>query len=178
VCRSGAETILRIAAQGLPAGEHRVVIESNRGSLVGLTTLARRASAPLLVPFSDDCATAFEIPPGGALLQGNTANSADDFGASCDVAGSSAPDQLLSLVLSRTQRVVLDASGSSYATIIDVRSGTTCPGDEVVGGCSAGYTRDGSYVDRVLSAGQYWIQVDGYAGAAGSWSLDVFVAEP
>jgi hypothetical protein len=74
--------------------------------------------------------------------------------------------------------VVLDARGSTYTTLLDLRKGPECPGSEVVQGCSVGFNRSRSYVDRVLDAGEYFVQVDGYAGSAGSWFLDVYVVDP
>jgi hypothetical protein len=35
-----------------------------------------------------------------------------------------------------------------------------------------------SYLDLDLPAGDYFVQVDGYAGAFGNWFLDVFVLPP
>ena len=35
-----------------------------------------------------------------------------------------------------------------------------------------------SYLDVLLDPGEYFLQVDGYAGAEGQWFLDIFEAEP
>jgi len=74
--------------------------------------------------------------------------------------------------------VVLDAEGSSYTTILDVRQGSSCPGTPLVGGCYVGFTPQRSFLDLELEAGQYWIIVDGYAGGMGPWDLDVRVLPP
>jgi hypothetical protein len=176
VCAASRTNPLRIASRGLAAGEYRVIVESSAGSPVAVTAFVRPASAPILVAFADACGQAVEIPPSGGLFQGNTANAADDFSAGCDLGGvGGSPDQILHLALDRTSRVVLDARGSSFATIVDVRSGSSCPGLEVPGACSAGYDKDRSFVDAVLDAGDYWIQIDGYGNDSGSWTLDTFV---
>jgi hypothetical protein len=178
-CNVADETPVRVSAQGLPAGEYRLIVESEQASPVGVTAFVRPASAATLVPFSDGCADATEIPSIGGRFHGNTANVAHDFTASCDVGGSDpSPDQLLHLALSETRRVVLDAGASAFGAIIDVRSGATCPGQEVPMGCSAGYVRGGAFIDTVLPAGEYWVQMDGYGGDSGVWVLDVFVAPP
>ena len=167
---------VRAEADGVAAGAYHAVVESELGEPVTITALVRAATAPVLVPFADACADAAEVPADGGFFQGNTANATDDFTASCDLGGSrGSPDQLLHLHLDGPRRVVLDARGSQYTTLLDVRTGTTCPGDEVTGGCSAGFTADRSYVDLSLPAGDYWIQIDGYDDDSGPWDLEVFV---
>ena len=75
-------------------------------------------------------------------------------------------------------RVILDMLGSSYATLLDVRKGPDCPGTEVPLACAAGYFVQRSFLDLTLSAGTYFLQIDGYAGQAGPWFLDVRVVDP
>jgi hypothetical protein len=168
---------VRATARNVPAGDYRVVVESALGTPASVTAFLRPPSPPSLVAFSDDCATAQPIPPQGGLFNGTTANATDDFSASCDTGGGNAPDQLLSLHLDAPSRVVLDARGSSFAVILDVRTGGTCPGDEINHGCSAGYVPRRSFLDLDLDSGDYWVQIDGYAGATGAWTLDAFVAQ-
>jgi hypothetical protein len=137
--------------------------------------------AAYLVPFADACADALAIPETGGFFQGNTANNTADFTAGCDQNNGppgGAPDQLLEIVLSARKRVVLEMAGSSYATLLDVRQGPDCPGSEVPLGCTVGSGPSRSYLDLTLDAGTYYIQVDGFAGEAGAWSLDVRVVEP
>jgi hypothetical protein len=178
-CATGTDAPVRAEADGVPAGVYHAVVESELGQPVTITALVRAATAPVLVPFADACADAAEVPADGGFFQGNTANATDDFTASCDLGGSrGSPDQLLHLRLDSPRRVVVDARGSQYTTLLDVRTGTTCPGDEVTGGCSAGFTSDRSYVDLSLPAGDYWIQIDGYDDDSGPWDLEVFVGPP
>ncbi len=178
-CASSDSTLARATARDVPAGSYRVIDETTLADPTTVTAFVRLPAPTTLVPFSDACATATEIPSIGGLFEGNTANATDDFTASCDVGGvGGSPDQMLHLHLASTRRVVLSGEGSAYSAIIDVRSGTTCPGTEVVGGCSAGYVRDGPYVDMTLSPGDYWIQVDGYDQSSGAWKLDAYVVSP
>jgi hypothetical protein len=167
---------VRAVARSVPSGEYRVIVESALGTPASVTALVRPPSPPSLVAFSDACDGAQPIPATGGFFKGSTANAADDFTASCDVGGGGAPDQLLSLHLDVPSRVVLDAKGSTYAVIVDVREGATCPGDEVPKACSAGYVPRRSFLDLDLLAGDYWVQVDGYGGASGAWTLDAFIA--
>ncbi len=178
VCNQSSSSPVRAAAQAVAPGDYRVVVESELGLPTAVTAFVRPAGDTVLVPFSDSCSDApAEIPLGGARLSGNTANATDDYSASCDVGGSGgARDQILHLHLDEPSRVVFDARGSSYAVIVDVRSGATCPGQEMPLSCSAGYVRDRSFLDLTLAPGDYWVQIDGYDGSSGAWVLDVYVA--
>ncbi len=168
-------------AQGVAAGEYAVTAESAVGSPVQLTVFSRPAVPATLVAIADGCNDAVLIPETGGRFTGNTNNANADFSASCDFgvgAPAGAPEQMLRLHLSRPRRVLLDAAGSDFATLIALRKATDCPGPEVVGGCAPGCSATRSFLDLVLAAGDYYVQVDGYVGAAGHWQLDVFTADP
>jgi hypothetical protein len=180
-CSVAGNSPVRASRRNVPAGQYRVVVESQLGEDVQLTAFVRKAVPPTLVPFADGCADVFVIPPTGGFFQGNTANATGDYSAGCDqggVMGGGAPDQLLQLTLATTQRVVLDMGGSGYNTIIDVRSGPACPGTEVPMACAVGYYQSRSYLDLLLGAGTYFLQVDGYELDKGPWFLDVRVVDP
>jgi hypothetical protein len=117
----------------------------------------------------------------GGFFTGSTVNASDVYSAGCDlggVPGSGSPEQMLHLVLEEERRVVLDARGSDFTTILDLRRGPGCPGVEVPGGCSVGFGAGRSYLDLVLAPGEYYVQIDGYSGEMGTWMLEVFVVEP
>jgi hypothetical protein len=141
-------------------------------------------SAPTIIPSggADTCAQAQAIDATlGGFFTGDTSTANPDFGNGCDtpgVTGGGAPDQVLSLDLAQPQRVVFDMEGSSYATILDIREGPTCPGTPIMGGCYVGNTGPRSFLDLELTAGQYWVIVDGYNLAKGAWDLDVRVLSP
>jgi hypothetical protein len=180
-CGTGGWSPVRAARHAVPAGDYRVLVESQRAQGVEATAFVRPAVAPVLVPFADGCADALEIPKEGGLFQGNTTNVSANFPAGCDYGGASgngAPDQLLKLVLDAPKRVVLDMAGSSFATLLDVRKGPDCPGTEVPAACAVGYSADRSFLDLKLTAGTYYIQIDGFNMASGSWFLDVRVVDP
>jgi hypothetical protein len=177
VCSSDGPSPERATMRALAKGSYRVVVESVLGLPASVTAFTRSAAPATLVPFSDSCeASPTEIPASGGLLQGNTANAADDYSASCDVGGSAGGrDQVLHLRLDEPSRVIFDARGSAYAVIVDVRRGDACPGVEITNGCSAGYVRNRSFLDLSLAEGDYWVTVDGYDGSSGAWMLDVYV---
>ena len=181
LCEVGRRSPVRAAARDLPVGDYRVVVESRTGIPGELLALVRPSAPPVIVGFADTCADAVRIPARGARLTGSTTGAAGDYAASCDRGSdepSRAPDQMLQLVLTERQRVVLDMTGSTFETVLDIRQGPDCPGEEIELGCSAGFVAGRSFLDLVLNAGQYWVQIDGYEGDAGAWMLDVFVADP
>jgi len=181
VCQTGGQSPVRASRHNVPAGAYRVVAESQLGEDVELTAFVRDAVPPTLVPFADGCADAIDIPPAGGFFQGNTANATAGFPAGCDqggVMGGGAKDQLLKLTLATTKRVVLDMGGSGYNTILDVREGPACPGTEIPMACAVGYSQGRSYLDLVLGAGTYYVQVDGFLLDEGPWFLDVRVVDP
>jgi len=119
------------------------------------------------------------VPRHGGFFQGNTANATSDYSAGCDYGGGMpAPDQMLRLDLDERKRVVLDMNGSGYQTLLNVRRGPECPGTEVVDACDIGASASRSFLDRILEPGTYWIQIDGFAGGAGPWFLDVRIVDP
>ena len=180
-CYAGSPSPIRAGKRNLGAGEYRVVAESALGQPVQVTAFVRKSAPPFLVPFADACADALTIPSTGGFFQGNTANATPQFEAGCDQGGTpegGAPEQLLRLDLPQPKRVVLDMSGSAYSTLLDVRKGPDCPGVEVPKACAAGYSQTRSFLDLSLPAGTYFIQVDGFAGDAGPWFLDVRVVDP
>jgi hypothetical protein len=180
-CSRGATSPLRIPLRGVAAGSYRVVAESLLGNPVELTAFVRPATPPAVVPFADTCAAPTAIGEAGGFFQGNTANAGADYSSGCDVTGVSgggAPDQMLKLVLTEKRRVIFDMQGSSYLTLLDVRTGIDCPGTEVPMACSVGFTPARSFLDLMLNPATYWIQIDGYGGDSGAWQLDVRIVPP
>ncbi|HEX6273699.1 MAG TPA: putative metal-binding motif-containing protein [Polyangiaceae bacterium] len=179
-CRRGTSFPVRTVAYGVGPGSLRAVVEAAQGNPTTLTAFRRAASQTVLVHRADDCTNAFEIPETGGRFEGNTANAFADQGASCDYGGQpagGAPDQLLVVTLTRPRRMVFDLFGSDYDTLLVVRDARTCPGDEVSGTCRLGSEATRSFLDVNLAAGTYIVQIDGYNGASGAWTLEVFSAE-
>ncbi len=177
-CSTGGGT-LRAVRYGLSAGRYGALIESAQGNPVGISWFERPAAAGVHVPFSDGCSSFITIPQTGGRFTGNTSNSFPDFQGGCDVGGQpegGAPDQILKLSLSRARRVIFDMIGSSYRTMLSVRQGPSCPGAELPRACAAGYRATRSFLDLRLEPGDYFVQIDGYAGDSGPWKLDVFSA--
>jgi hypothetical protein len=178
-CGTSSDSPVRARAYGVAAGSYRAIAESALGNPISITAFTRKAAPVSLVALADDCSAPFEIPAGGGHFQGNTSNAHADYSAGCDVgnqAPSGAPDQMLHLTLKTKSRVILDMAGSSYQTLLSVRMGGACPGAELPLACAAGYLPERSYLDLDLDSGDYYVQVDGYAGDSGAWSLDIYVS--
>ncbi|HWP09336.1 MAG TPA: putative metal-binding motif-containing protein [Polyangiaceae bacterium] len=185
-CRSSDQWPVRAVAHGVGPGSLRAVVETAESKPTSITAFSRPAVNSVFVQGADVCDDAFEIPVEGGRFEGNTGNQYADYETSCDYGGQDpggAPEQMLELVLPERRRVVLDASGSNYQTILVIRRGDDCPGEEVLGTCSVTYTSSSadvpsfSFVDTELEPGHYFIQVDGYNGGKGRWALEVFSAK-
>lgn len=172
---------LRTAAHNLPAGSYAVVSEASLPTPITVEALVRPAQPPSVVAFADTCAQAPTIPATGGFFQGNTSNASADYEAGCDL-GAQGPggarDQMLRLQLDQERRVIFDMLGSGYATLLAVRKGPDCPGEEVPGACAAGFQSNRSYLDLLLPAGEYFVQVDGFARDEGQWFLEVYIVDP
>lgn len=177
VCTTFPGNMVRARAYAVEPGEYAAVAESILGGPTSLTAMLRPAARATLVGLADSCEDAVRIEEAGGRFLGNTRNARADFEASCDYAGAApggAPDQMLLLRLSESRRVVLDMQESSYETLLTVRDASACPGPEVPDACALGRRADRSFLDLTLTAGEYWIQIDGFDGDAGAWTLDVF----
>lgn len=179
-CASG-NTPLRLDKRNVAAGDYRVVIADQLGFQGTLQALVRPTAAPTIIPpgGADTCAQSVDASSGG-FFTGDTSTANADYDEGCDAPGEppgGAPDQVLALNLAQAQRVVLDADGSGYTSLLSVMQGPSCPGTPVPNACYVGFG-EGSFLDLELPAGQYSIIVDGYAGAKGAWDLDVRVLPP
>jgi hypothetical protein len=181
-CQLSMQSPVRVASAGVPAGDYRVIAESALGAPMTLTAFTRPATPATLVAFADTCDAAVEIPETGGRFLGNTSNAEPDYEASCDYAASAAlggaPDQMLKLTLREQRRVVFDLGQSDYDTLLVLRDASSCPGKEITQACAPGYVEGRSFLDRVLPAGEYHVQIDGFDRSLGSWVLDVFVSDP
>jgi hypothetical protein len=173
---------IRVGKRNVPAGDYRAVVADQLGLQGTLDALVRPTVAPTIIPSggADTCAQAIDASAGG-FFTGDTSTANADYGNPCDTPTSptgGARDQVLSFVLGQPQRVVLDMEGSLYRTILDVRQGAICPGTPVTGACYVGFYSQKSFLDLELQAGTYWMIIDGFAGEAGAWDLDMRVLPP
>jgi hypothetical protein len=172
-CGIGAPT--RINARAVPAGDYRAIVQTTTPTqAVSMTAFVRPTATPGLVGAPGCGATIVDVPSEGGFFTGTTVGLTPTFEESCDaVSGVGAPDAVYRLVLPTQSRVLVDAFGSAFATILSLRGGTACPGVEVSSGCSAGFFPGNAFLDVIVPAGTYWLIVDGYNNAAGVFDLDV-----
>jgi hypothetical protein len=170
----------RVSRRNLPAGEYRIVVGARRSRSAKVTLLVRPTVAPVTVT-ADACTDAHTLPGAGGYFVGTTATANATFNAACDALGQpngGAKDRIVRLPIAARSRLVLDMTGSTYTTLLDVRRGEACPGTEVEDGCSLGFIGSRSFEELIVDPGTYWIQIDGYAASTGDFALDVRVVPP
>lgn len=182
VCRTGT-TPVRASRRNLPAGSYRVIVADLGGEAAELTVFVRPTVAPVTLTgqTADSCVAPAIIPPEGGFFTGDTSSAQAEIGAGCDAPGlplGGAKDRLLKIDLPTQKRIVLEMGGSTYTTLLDLRSGSSCPGLEVPDACHVGFGGARSFLERVVPAGTYYVQVDGYGGQTGTFDLDVRVLPP
>jgi hypothetical protein len=177
-CGASSEGEARIVVHDLPAGSYHAVFESERANPLEALFVQRPSRAPMVVAQANNCDTALLVPSAGGFFTGNTQRADHDVTASCDLPGASldgTASQWLKLSFSERTHLVLDSAGSAIPTLLDLRQGESCPGQELPSACTVGADSSaGAYFERVLEPGDYWLQVMGFAGSAGRWNLEIF----
>lgn len=177
-CSASTDGVARVVVHNLPKGTYPAAVESEQGNPLEALVATRPARAPIIVAAADNCDDALSVPNGGAYFTGNTKHAGFDYTASCDLAGASlsgTPDQWLSMLFDEPTHLILHSTGSEIPLLLNLRSGEACPGKELQRACLiAGDAATGTYFERTLPAGQYWLQLMGYAGSSGRWQLEIF----
>ncbi|MGE0786862.1 MAG: putative metal-binding motif-containing protein [Sandaracinaceae bacterium] len=161
--------------RGLPMGTYYVVVEASGG---GTYSLSVRATTPPTTPTpvtgNDTCATAATIPETGGIFTGTTIGAIPDYPASCG-SGAGSPDSVFELVLSSSRHVTATTEGSAYDTVLHLHQ-DMCTGSERACNDDAHVGTLTSLVDSNLTAGTYYLIVDGFGTASsGAYTLDVRV---
>ncbi len=127
-------------------------------------------SEPLVVP-GDRCDAPIALTAAASqVVTGSTVDAFDDFGGSCG--GTGANDVVYSLTL--TEPAELTAELSGFDTLLHVRSTCNDAGTELA--CNDdddAVPGNGSRVVQSLTAGTYFLVVDGFANRSGDYSLRV-----
>src|SRR2546422_8189301 len=120
------------------------------------------------------------IPAQGGTFSGTTSGTSSQAG-SCGSSGSS-PERVFrwTPTVSGTATIQTCGAATNVDTILYMRSGVCSGGAEVVSGCnddacanSSGLSRASRITPTVTAGRTYFIVVDGFAGAAGTFSLTV-----
>jgi Putative metal-binding motif len=179
-CITGS-TPLRVGQRNVPAGDYRAVVGDELGLQGTLEALVRATVPPTILPAggSATCAQAVDVSSGGFFTGDTSTIASAGDPQPCDAPSQTpAPEQVLTMTLAQPQRVVLDMEGSTFATLLNVEQGPSCPGTAVPNACYVGFEAERSFLDLELGAGQYWLVIEGYSGAKGPWNLDVRVLPP
>src|SRR5438034_10517908 len=127
-----------------------------------------------------DCSSPTVVPAQGGTFSGTTSG-ASALAGSCGNSGGP-PEQVFrwTPTVSGTATIQTCGAGTNFDTVLYMRSGVCAGGAEVVNGCNddACYNALGvwraSRLTPTVTAGQtYFIVVDGYGGAQGTFSLTV-----
>jgi hypothetical protein len=168
----------------LAPGTYYAIVESLSGS--GFT-LGYEATTPPTTPVAvsgnDNCASAHPIDltanPGGAVFTGSTTDLLPDIGGTFCGAGAESNDAVFELVLDRSQRVVLSTEGSTFDTVLHVHEATCADGGDRYCNDEAPGASQHSLIDRTLSAGTWYVVVDGWgSSSAGDYVLQVAITDP
>src|SRR2546421_8800103 len=127
-----------------------------------------------------DCSSPTVIPAQGGTFSGTTSGASALAGSCGNSEGSSEQVFRWTPTVSGTATIQTCGAGTTFDTVLYLRSGVCASGPEVAAGCNddgcvnaSGLNR-ASRITPTVSAGQtYFIVVDGYGGAQGTFSLTV-----
>src|SRR5438093_1461562 len=132
-----------------------------------------------------DCSSPTVVPAQGGTFSGTTSG-ASALAGSCGNSDGS-PEQVFrwTPAVSGTATIQTCGAGTTFDTVLYLRSGACASGREVAAGCNDDTCANASGLFRAsritptVTAGQtYFIVVDGYAGATGTFSLPVTPPDP
>jgi len=131
------------------------------------------------------CTSPPVIPAQGGTFSGTTSGT-NSLAGSCGSSGTS-PEQVFQWtpLASGTATIQTCGAGTTFDTVLYLRSGSCASGPEVAAGCNDDACTNATGLNRAsrltptVTAGQtYYIVVDGYGGAQGTFSLTVTPPAP
>gem|GEM_PF-1663180 len=124
---------------------------------------------------ADTCATAIDVT-GGGRFTGSTTCAGGDYSGTCG--GASGREIVFKFTTTSTQDVFMSTHGSSFDTVLYVRSGTCGSGTDIY--CNDdehGLQSELNLVD--LPAGTYYVFLDGYFSSSyGDYVFDIYMTDP
>jgi hypothetical protein len=178
---------------GLTPGVAHAIVGGTNATMGTLTATYRTVPTPTaaMVTNNNTCMTAQMIPATGGIFRGSTAMSnlrtGSGAGGTLGLPMGCASNACLGsrtvvyrFALTARSRVVASLTGAmGFDPLLFIRSGTTCPGDNVMGACNDDRIGFNSQVDTTLNPGTYWVMASGCgAMQQGNYSLDVAVLPP
>ena len=148
------------------------------------TTTPTNSSTTTTTP-TGACASATPIPAAGGTFSGTTSGTSTLEG-SCGSSGAS-PERVFRWIptVSGTATIQTCGAGTTFDTVLYLRSGSCAGGPEVAAGCNddacanaTGLARASRLTPTVTAGQTYYIVVDGYNGTQGTFSLTVTPPAP
>src|SRR6058998_2785660 len=181
-CREacGDEVAACVGAGGHPRACRRSVL--GRCKREGVAACQGEALAPAL---AGSCSSPTVLPAQGGTFGGTTSGTSVLAG-SCGSSGT-APEQVFQWTpaVSGTATIQTCGAGTTFDTVLYLRSGACASGPEVAAGCNDDACTNATGLNRAsrltptVTAGQtYYIVVDGYGGAQGTFSLTITPPAP
>jgi hypothetical protein len=178
---------------GLTPGAAHAIVAATNATTGTVTATYRTVPTPTsaMVTSNNTCMTAQNVPAAGGIFRGSTAMSnvrtGPGAGGTIPLPTGCAATTCLGartvfyrLALTARSRVVATMTGQmGFDTLLFIRGGTTCPGDNVMNACNDDRIGLNSQVDTTLNPGTYWVLASGCgATQQGSYTLDVAVLPP
>src|SRR5438046_3047364 len=148
----------------------------------GVAACQGEALAPAL---AGDCSSPTVLPAQGGTFGGTTSGTSALVG-SCGGSGT-APERVFQWTpaVSGTATIQTCGAGTTFDTVLYMRSGACASGPEMAAGCNddactnaTGLYRASRLTPTVTAGQTYYIVVDGYGGAQGTFSLTVTPPAP
>src|SRR5438552_132245 len=176
-CREacGDEVAACVGAGGHPRACRRSVL--GRCKREGVAACQGEGLAPAL---AGSCSSPTVLPAQGGTFGGTTSGT-NALAGSCGASGT-APEQVFQWTpaVSGTATIQTCGAGTTFDTVLYLRSGTCASGPEVAAGCNddactnaTGLYRASRLTPTVTAGQTYFIVVDGYGGAQGLYGLTV-----
>src|SRR5213078_967870 len=182
---SGLNRASRITPTVSAGQTYFIVVDGYGGAQGTFSLTVIPPGAPTTLPGGGACSSPTLIPAPGGTFSGTTSGTSALAG-SCGSSGSS-PERVYQWTpaVSGTATIQTCGAGTSFDTVLYLRRGACASGPEVAAGCNDDTCANASGLFRAsritptVTAGQpYFIVVDGYAGATGTFSLTVTPLPP
>src|SRR5438128_3564244 len=151
-----------------------------RNLLAGVAPTSTTTTSTTTTTLPGRCTSPPVIPAQGGTFSGTTSGTSSLAG-SCGSSGT-APEQVFQWTptVSGTATIQTCGAGTTFDTVLYLRSGACASGPEVAAGCNDDACTNATGLNRAsritptVTAGQtYFIVVDGYGGAQGTFSLTI-----
>src|SRR3989454_1445855 len=171
------------------AGQTYYIVVDGYGGAQGAFSLTVTPPGPTTtttpLPGGGGCSSPIAIPASGGTVSGATSGTSALVG-SCGSSGTAPePAYQWTPAVSGTATIQTCGAATTFDTVLYLRSGASASGPEVAGGCNDDACTNATGLNRAsritpsVTAGQtYFIVVDGYGGAQGTFSLTVTPPAP